>query len=418
MSLGALFNELPAEIRLGIFRLATMKKSQHEDTSLDYRPFEAVPLRDRDWSKSAQRALDVKMTIVLVCKEWKKIATEMLYECIRIEHGTDHLLSALEGHADAPLDNGKWVRRIEISPVIADFDPFNPLPLLRIMERCPLVETIVRPCISESGGATLGNVRLPPGTEFPTFTSVKRIEWWIPGVTPTVNGLLIAPFQWRPFSGFLGEIVAHSPNLQYLTLSGGWRFFDTSNPIEPFTRPTYNNLTTLRLEGEHEGVLFDNLTVSLPNLRYFILGVLYASAGFLLKKHGQLIRVLELVDLAPPLPSEVHKTILKSSYNTKDVLAACPNLEDFCAPLRIGTSLRTENTTVILKSLTCIRIKLDDSSPLTSPDFGYFIRDKLACPALERIVLHGSPKAWKENSCYKVLEEVVSQMKYGVLVFA
>jgi len=302
--------------------------------------------------------------------------------------------------------------------MILDFDPFNPEPLLHILQRCPLAGTVVRPCILESGGSGLGRVRLPAGTEFPTFPGVKRIDWWLPGVIPEL--LSYTARNPGPPPGFLGELVAHSPNLKYLTLSGGtdWRTaLGTWIPIEPFINPTYHSLTTLRFESEAQNVMSINTTSSLPQLKRLILGVLYVSVQPILKTHGHLIRILELIDVV--LPPHAQAVMAPSNYCTRDVLAACPNLEEFCAPLSMGTRLMTENTTrVIWKSLSCIRLKLDDSSPITSPDIGFFIRDKLSCPALERIVLHGKPEAWKENACYKLLEAVVARTKFGVLEFS
>jgi hypothetical protein len=115
-----LFNELPPETRLQIFRLATIKPSQAEDTRAEYRPFDPVALRDRDWSNSHQTALCVKATIVLVCKEWKSIVTEMLYECIRIRHGTHNLLSALESTPRCRFGRRFRVRLRSMGPVRRD----------------------------------------------------------------------------------------------------------------------------------------------------------------------------------------------------------------------------------------------------------------------------------------------------------
>ncbi|KAF8881927.1 hypothetical protein CPB84DRAFT_228595 [Gymnopilus junonius] len=411
------FNELPAEIRLTIFRQATLKVSQYEDTSVDYRPFEAVALRDRDWSSSAQRALDVKMAVVLVCKEWKRIATEMLYECIRIQHGTEALLTALEGHLqDALFDNGRWVRRVEISEKVLDFDPFNPQMVLRVLERCPLVETVVRPCLYSAFselGPTLGKVRLEPGQVFPSFPSIKRIDWWSPGVTPGRGTY------WNSNPEFFVELVAHAPNLQYLTLSHRNQHSDywsiislhrTQNNL--FVYPPYKSITTLRIEGKVENA-FILANAVLPNLKRLVLGGLYAQKQSIIKTLGHLVRHLEFLDFG--VQPDAFSPPPMSGFGTGHVFQSCPNLEEFCAPLSLGTTLLQENTNVVLHNLRCIRIKMDSSTLFTSPDFGYFIRDKLTSPELERICLCGKPEAWKENACYKVLEEIVAQRNLAPL---
>jgi hypothetical protein len=417
-----LFDELPPETRLQIFRLATIKPSQAEDTRAEYRPFDPVALRDRDWSNSHQTALCVKATIVLVCKEWKSIAIEMLYECIRIRHGTHNLLSALEStrcsspdvasDVEFEYDYGRWVRRVEISPEIMDFDPFNPYPLLRILQCCPFVQTIVRsPIVLGSGGIALGFVRLPPGTIFPSFPSVRRIDWWLPGSESNVRGGVY---------GFLGELAAHCPGLDYLTLSGGGHRLIPPNVVAdpPFGRNSgpFNSLTTLRLEAETlHSIIIPKSAFLLPNLTHLILGGVYGSANTILQRYGHQIRVLEFV-------------IIHSSaadyffFSNIDILKACPNLEELNAHLGTGDTLFLEGKSAVvpipLNSLRSIRIHLDDSSPSTAANFGHFIRQYLFCPALKCIVLCGGTRqAWEENPVFPILEKYISTKRSLSLEF-
>ena len=409
-----LFNELPPETRLQIFRLATIKPSQAEDTRAEYRPFDPVALCDRDWSNSHQTALCVKVTIVLVCKEWKSIATEMLYECIRIRHGTHNLLSALEStrrpspdvasNVEFEYDYGRWVRRVEISPEIMDFDPFNPYPLLRILQCCPFVQTIVRSCIVVgSGGIALGFVRLPPGTVFPSFPSVKRIDWWLP--TSQSNG-------YGGVYAFLGELAAHCPGLDYLTLSrGGYRLnpphVDADPPFGRNSGPL-NSLTTLRLEAETlNSIIIPESTFLLPNLTRLILGGVYGSTNKILQRYGHQIRVLEFIIIYSPAADD----FLFANSNI-DILKACPNLEELNGHLRTGDKLfsggKSTGVPIPLNSLRSIRIHLDPP-PSTPANFGHFICQYLLCPVLERIVLCGGTRqAWEKNPVFPILEKYIS----------
>lgn len=423
-----LFTGLPLETRLQIFRLATIKPSQAEDTRAEYRPFDPVALRDRDWSNSNQAALSVKANIVLVCKEWKSIATEMLYECIRIRHGTHNLLSALESTRYSSPDNtsgiefeydyGRWVQRVEISPEIMDFDPFNPYPLLRILQCCPFVQTIVRSSIVlGSGGIALGFVRLPPGTTFPSFPSVRRIDWWLSGIASfgartSLDGVY----------GFLGELVAHSPKLDYLTLSGSDDSLFTSNfRANPFGSNfgPFNSLTTLRLETENVDL---KPSLLLPNLSRLIVGVVYPGTKEILNTYGHQIRVLEFIVIQPESIPLYNRRI--EPLASIDALKACPNLEELNAHLGTGNILFEEavktgvRLPIHLNSLRCIRIQLDDSPLLTSIILGHVIRQYLHCPALERIVLCGGTRqAWEENPVFPLLEKHISETRFLSLEF-
>ncbi|KAF8968301.1 hypothetical protein BDZ97DRAFT_2073017 [Flammula alnicola] len=375
---------LPEEIRLHIFRFATLKPSQADDTHMEYRPFEAVALHARDWPHSTQLSLNTKLAIVLVCKEWKNIATEILYECLRIHHDTHELLAALERRTDIVFGYGRWC--------------------------CPMVNTLVRACTLPSGGCALRRARLPTGTTFPTFPSLKRIEWWLPGVAP-----YYAP-TFDLFAGFLGDVLEHSPHVRYLTLSGK----PTPRPlIQPMTPIIYKfaSLTTLRLELEHDdpGFILETTAFSLPNLTNLILGGLYSAAKEILKAHGHQIKVLEFLD---PIPF-LHENIF-SRFNSQALLGTCPSLQELSTTLCGGSVLkgwRSDTWQTSLKYLTCIRVKLDieTGGGIPSHIFGDYIRDNLDCPALERIELHGSSLAWKQNPFYPILEELMAQKRFSTL---
>ncbi|KIM49550.1 hypothetical protein M413DRAFT_438737 [Hebeloma cylindrosporum] len=427
-----LFNQLPQETRLQIFRLGTIKPSQAEDTRPEYRPFDPVALRDRDWSNSNQRALSVKAAIVLVCKEWKSIATEMLYECIRIRHGTHNLLAALEstrysspdvasdsGVEVVEYDYGRWVRRVEISPEIMDFDPFNPYPLLRILQCCPFVQTIVRASlVLGSGGISLGFVRLPPGTSFPSFPSIKRIDWWLSG---------IASFSSRTAHdgvyGFLGELVAHSPGLNYLTLSGGGDgLLSPRAGVDPFGKNSgpFNSLTTLRLEGEDVELIVTEPSPHLPNLSRLIVGRVYAGIQKMLNTYGHQIRVLEFLDIRSfPAPAFILSP--NELLPVLSVLKACPNLEELNANLITGDLLAGTGSIdlpIPLNSLRTIRIHMDDSPPRAALAFSVFIRQFILCPELERIVLHGGTRqACEAHHIFSRLKKFVSERRFVSLEF-
>ena len=406
-----IFDELPEEVRLYIFRLATLKISQAEDIGVDYSSLEAVALKERDWSDSAQRALTVKLTIVLVSKEWKRIATEMLYECIRIEHGTESLVGALEKKADPSLefDHGQWVRRIEISPHIKDFDPFNPLILCRILECCPAVETIVRSAALSSCGVKLLAPRLPPNSSFPSLTSVKRIDWWIPGRTTRRLQIDASP---NHISGFLKDLLLHSPNLRYLTLSGfHYHQWDSHQDAPLSLSHPLPLLTTLRIEchGNLRGPQGPESAISLnlPNVTHFIHGGKFPITQAFAKTFGPQIRVLELINV------DREPEILDWIELTK-VLNICVNLEELSlqrsmTPYR-DTAYGSRVLSVKMKSLERLRINLDTSGNLGCPSLSKWVLSELVAPKLERVTLHGGKRAdWVQLDCYPLLLQWASR---------
>src|SRR5712691_2929207 len=82
---------LPAELWLLIFRFAT---SAHTSTyaPYDYDPFEPCPDTAAAFSDAALRD---KYALMLVCKQWRAFALDMLYEDIRIGPGLSALRAAL-----------------------------------------------------------------------------------------------------------------------------------------------------------------------------------------------------------------------------------------------------------------------------------------------------------------------------------
>jgi hypothetical protein len=273
-----------------------------------------------------------------------------------------------------------------------------------------------RPIFHCSRGIALGFVRLPPGTIFPSFPSVRRIDWWLSGNESNVRGGVY---------GFLGELVAHCPGIDYLTLSGdGHRlFFPNVVADPPFGRNSgpFNSLTTLRLEAEtlDSIILPESTSFLLPNLTRLILGGVYTSTNNILQRYGHQIRVLEFVVIHSSTAVLVSSRYVPLS--SIDILKVCLNLEELNAQLSTGDTLFKEvkrtGVPIPLNSLRIIRIHLDDSPLSTAPNFGYFIRQYLLCPVLERIVLCGGTRqSWEENPVFPILE-YISETRFLSLEF-
>jgi len=80
---------LPPELWLPIFRFAT---SAPIHTSASHEPFQCCHATIAALSDAALRD---KCTLALVCKQWRALATDILYEDIRIGRGIAALLMSL-----------------------------------------------------------------------------------------------------------------------------------------------------------------------------------------------------------------------------------------------------------------------------------------------------------------------------------
>ncbi|KAF4621188.1 hypothetical protein D9613_000266 [Agrocybe pediades] len=386
-------NTLPQELKLHIFRFATSNPSRYQDTSPDYTIFEPVALRCR----SSDFGFGTKQSLVLVCKEWKQIATELLYECILVGNEVLQLLEALR-------ENGRWVRRVEVLPSTQHGFDVDPSHLLCILSRCPLVEVIVKRSLVDSV-ALHHTMRALPRTEgFPILQHLRRLDWWLPWLNPT-------------YQGFVSRLIAHAPNLSYLTSAGGffgWREAHLNQPgLQEIEE--YANIRTLRfeietLEIDARAAYPPNLR--LPNLTHLVVGVMNHSASAatasLLQTHGHLIQTLSFIDIALPkalsfLLEDIDPQIPQKIFN------ACPNITEFCTTLRMGTLLYSHSSTFpnnAFKSLRCIYITLDDTAVVDSAKLALLIiKNRAQFPALNKVVFGGEEKTWKSFMCYMMLRK-------------
>lgn len=68
------YTVLPAETWLEIFKWATTSNQGHNYIEAHYMPFQSIPNHLPD------ACLPTKRSIVLVCREWNRLATEFLYK--------------------------------------------------------------------------------------------------------------------------------------------------------------------------------------------------------------------------------------------------------------------------------------------------------------------------------------------------
>ncbi|KAF9465300.1 hypothetical protein BDZ94DRAFT_1129068, partial [Collybia nuda] len=279
---------LPQEIWLHIFRLSTSTSEKQSAAVTEYQPFRPIEsaLTGSWWIQ--KEIFDAKRTIVLVCKAWRILAMEILYEEIRIRHSTQGLLAGLERSSKELGVDGyaRWVRRIIIDPVILDFDVFNPIGVALVLARCTSVETIIRP-ITQSANPPLCRVR----SDFPTLPTVKRVDWWLASAGPNRHKNL-----WS--SDFLSHVLENAPDLRYLTISGNrmTQMFTSNFDLHDYPSHTLNlpSLTTLHLDCDSQDPVFAGTTLECPNLNCLVMGAPLSVCLPLLNACGARLRIVEI----------------------------------------------------------------------------------------------------------------------------
>ncbi|KAI9511904.1 hypothetical protein F5148DRAFT_1146505 [Russula earlei] len=234
--------KLPAELWLLVFRFAT---SAHIFTSARYEPFQSC---HHTTAALSNAALSDKCTLTLVCKQWRALATDILYEDIRIGRGISALHAAFsdteqpeqpitEGGA-APRSPRYRVRRAVLPYAHTATPTRHAPPALALLALLPHLEVLVRPPTryhddyDQHGShaphhhhrrTTTTTVRVadapPPRFEFPTgmpaLPALRRLEWaFDPTGAATRAGGINA----------LDDVLRAAPALEELVLVGRMPF--------------------------------------------------------------------------------------------------------------------------------------------------------------------------------------------------
>jgi hypothetical protein len=191
-------SQLPPEIWIQIYRWAAHSASSDRYYATEYEPFHSAVGYDSD---VLDKNLRVKWALVRVCRQWKAMAMDLLYEDVRVKHGEQTLADALDSAGERAY--GKWVRRVEL-PYASTVATTSQHPIsIAILERCPELQILVRPPPQRTTGLSFQSPALVP-----PLTSLKRLEWWS---TPDTTGGGINSLQ---------DVLSCTPNLQYLSLGG------------------------------------------------------------------------------------------------------------------------------------------------------------------------------------------------------
>jgi len=341
---------LPAELWLLIFRFAT---STHTSTpaTYDYDPFGPCPDTAAALSDATLRD---KCALMLVCKQWRALALDTLYQDIRIGPGLSVLRAAL---CEAPItvkrDDGAIldyaprhrVRRAVLPYAHTATPTCDRPPALALLELLPNLEVLVRPphhhhhqyhynlfdlfdhdgyhfrpihgCIDPFLMPTL---RFEFSTTTPAFPTLRRLEWAFDatGDAARAGGI-----------NALDDVLRAAPSLCELVLVGPMPLAALrQNP-----RQQLRALHTLRLHGGAAACPFvarQTTYWALPALE----NVVVTGAGdaealeALWEAHGSQVRMLEAQLGGTGVGGVRGRGALLSMVDVGKIVSACPKLEE------------------------------------------------------------------------------------------
>lgn len=352
--------QLPSEIWSEVFRWVTTPDGSCNPSTPTYVPFQPTPISDT--SDSTTR---VKSALSLVCRQWKHLSTEFLYQDLKLPQGALH---ALKNVFDQGADVGIWVRRVVLPYSSTVTKSCNAvLPSVEILRSCANLETLVRPrwAVSE-------DLDFSFDAEHLSFLSLRRLDWWLHDGAERTGGI-----------NSLGSVLLNAPNLQYLSVGGvvGCSRIRMNPESEPLC---LRKLQTLRLHTGNDLFLRQVRSWALPALIRVVLDSPMIGRGLdgIWEAFGSQIQLAEFGR---------HVQFMLNDVITPCILA-CPNLTEvnyhlfFTAPPEI----RNPHESIATVGLhAAVNMLLRDEGELCSHLEQHFEILKSSLPALRNVVLYG-----------------------------
>lgn len=370
---------LPVELWLAIFCWATISSSTPHLFATAYHPFQPDTLDGVD-----REVIAVKRTLVRVCKQWRRVATDLLLEDVVIHQDINQLARALKagGGEDSRF---RRVRRV----CLPYFSCISYKPELAgitsILSLCRELEVLVRPPPSWTK-----ELRFEfPADDCPPLPSLKRLDWWHHNDATGSGGI-----------NSLIDVARAAPNLQYLSLGG--ELCLSALQRAAVSLPC---LSTLRIRRMNVLLLLQVQKWRMPSLQHVIIDTnnhqiledFWATFG----------RQMKIVELGQTMESHASNII-------HDVLTQCPNLEGLNYHVQFAAvpyPLQQHHSKLSLVRLNAARNPFfanesnglwehleSHFSALCSPDF----------PALKRVAFQGDWGCFQDNDCFG---EMVAKMR-------
>lgn len=371
---------LPVELWLDIFRWATVSHSTPSLCATEYTPFQAEITDAID-----KEAVAVKRALVRVCKQWRRLATNLLLEDVVIREDGSMLKRALlaEGEEEKRCSSVRRACLPYSSCIPCNKDLTE---AASVLKSCSQLEVLVRPIPSR-----MDDLRFElPAEECPPLGSLKRLDWWHHNDAARSGGV-----------NALTDVLRAAPNLQYVSLGGD--LWLSSLQRTPIALPA---LTTLRIRRMNVLFLQQICRWSLPSLTNVVIDT-HSNQSLLegfWSTFGDQIRTVEL-------GKSLRFYLCDMVYYA---LANCANLEElsyyvqFTSPPHLLAEEHRALATVRLHAAenAFFTDKLDGGDELWEHLDGHFsLFARPVFPALKRVVLHGNWDAVQHDARFASLAQ-------------
>ncbi|KAJ6516190.1 hypothetical protein C8R45DRAFT_235036 [Mycena sanguinolenta] len=412
------FSGPPPELLREIFSFATSSSASY---AIDYEPFQQ-PRELEETSRFLElEALRLKtcLALVRVCRLWRTLSEEFLYQNVRIVSCRDleNLVRGMQRSAAEEGSDGfgRLIKCLELQAKPTHFKnltnaslPFRlPSPISKppavglsdLLRHCSRLEILVRPPLRLDAddmhfwGAL---VSTPIECSRLLCPNLKRLEWSESDLDTRFYG---------PTNGKrLSELVSHSPNLRYLFLS-------SDRPDDVLSHlPLGDSLHTLRLNRSHhhsnsklvKGIQ-SRAASGVTNLTNLVLHTMIPSAMLpFIDAVGWQLRVLEFI-FAPQ--------VTYSSSQMHRILSRCPNLEELV--YHLGAPEISPLEAFQHTALKRVRLRLN---PEEWFPYKHVVRSQFeilagrSFPSLEQILLHDPSKSFiRRDSASSLLMRMVDR---------
>ncbi|KAJ7592671.1 hypothetical protein C8J56DRAFT_822597 [Mycena floridula] len=398
----------PPEIWRFIFRLATIPSA----CQLEYQSFE-VQYPD-GYSDDEIARLKVLCSLVRVCKLWRALAEEFLYEDVRIlslpaiEAVRRALKRSAEENGSYLEGVGRFIRRLELPLKRIYLEPRRPfhlpaqstapqIPIEEILCYCPNLEILVRHVLRLDGDDIHvwgGLVAKPLENTRVLLPKLRRINWF--------EGDLDLRMFNIANSRRLSEILSHSPNLEYLYVSSERKDVLSSLSLGA----SLKTLQIDRVSHTPSSRTRDMPLAPAPSLTNLIIHASVVSAMLpFLTTAGPQIRVIELV-------FSVQATV--SANKMQRIFSRCPNVEEFAYHLG-APEISAFNEGFQHKALQRIRLQVnsDEYYPYKFVVRGQFeILAGPSFPGLRQIILHDPAKSFVRRDSSVLLLQKMAERRF------
>ncbi|EJD08261.1 uncharacterized protein FOMMEDRAFT_151001 [Fomitiporia mediterranea MF3/22] len=335
---------LPTELLTEIFKLATDNPVRDIDSLVSRKPFEGIYASETE--KACSAALCTKHALSLVCRSFRTLMIDLLYEDIWIRYGSDGLMEVLESSSAMDKKAGKEgqgfgrsVKRVSLSQIGNCGSSESLKNIRRILIRCPNVRIICQAQkfssfpINEGEAVRNDFISCAPPVDDLDFPHLQRVEWF--NARDDVTNA-IAPMPSVLFnSESLRVLILGSNNFPAPRLSSRGQdqrekrdyrdLFDDSDA--PETTISLPNLHTLSIQSiDTFGGLPRIYRLSLPSLEHLILQRPEAIYTFFNVALTPLATQVKSVEIAPDL-----RFLRKDFVST--ILQYCDNAESVYIPV-------------------------------------------------------------------------------------